>query len=115
MDATEARQALSNRGIPFREAAFLAYATSGQTDVVALFLAAGISANAAKKGKTVLALAAEGNHEGVCRLLLAAGADPIDIVKAAAPTDGPKRDGWDRLSALSGVFTFLSSLTIAAI
>jgi hypothetical protein len=43
MNANEARQELEKRGVDFSEASFSKYVLSGDTEIVALFLAAGIS------------------------------------------------------------------------
>jgi ankyrin repeat protein len=87
---------------------------SGNQDVVALFLAAGVSPNAEVGGETAVAVAAQAGRKEVVRALLDAGADPLPLVDGLHARHG-RKDGWERLASLSGVFTFVSSLLIAGV
>ena len=73
----EARAELADRGIAYTERAFLRAAAEGDLDVVKLFVAAGMSVDAAddEYGFTALHGAALNGHLGVVKFLVGAGAD----------------------------------------
>lgn len=114
LSVDDAKDELASRGMPFSEEYLVRYVRSGRVDVVALYLDAGISPDASIDGESALAVSANHGHEPVTRLLLAAGANPMGIVDGLKSSTS-SRDGWGRLSSLSGVFTFVSSLLIAAV
>jgi ankyrin repeat protein len=62
---------LEHRSTPFSDKAFLEAAAGGKTDVVSLFLKAGIARDVKnEKGQTALAIAAEKGHDAVAGLLV---------------------------------------------
>lgn len=109
-----ARKELARRGLPFTEADFLRYVRSGNLDAVDLYLRAGISPNASLDGESALAAAVNHRHEKILHKLLAAGANPTRVTHGLK-TSEKKTDHWQRLSSLSGVFTFISSVLIAGV
>lgn len=108
------KKELARRGMTFSEEHFIRYVKSGRTDSVELYLRAGISPNTTLDGESVLAASANNGHKQITKLLLDSGADPIGLVDGLR-IGTPTRDAWDRLSSLSGVFTFVSSLLIAGV
>lgn len=65
-------------------------------------------------GESALAISAKSQHFGLTHLLLDWGADPIGLSEALK-SNTKSRDVWEKISTLSGVFTFTSSLVIATI
>jgi hypothetical protein len=61
-----------------------------------------------------VAVAAQAGRKEIVRALLDAGADPLALVERLHARQG-RKDGWERLASLSGVFTFISSVLIAAV
>ncbi len=114
LSADAAKEKLHNRGIPFSEEYFLRYIRSGNMDVITLYLDAGISPNATIDGESALAVSVNYGHKPLTKMLLDAGAEPMGILEGLE-MGKPSRDNWDRLSSLSGVFTFISSLLIAIV
>ena len=87
----DVRSSLEARGIEFRDENFLRYAASGDTEILKLFLDAGIeieSKNA--QGKTALQLATEQNQWEAAALLLEHGAESLLALKAL------RRKSWGR-------------------
>jgi hypothetical protein len=81
---------------------------------VNVFICAGISPNAALNGETALALSIKSGFKDVSRLLLDAGANPVNAMDGL--TLSPKtKDAWEKLSSISGVFTFIATLFVAGI
>jgi ankyrin repeat protein len=79
------REKLAELGVPFSERAFVEQAKDGKTDVVALFLAAGMSPDATDAGGTsALVWAMSNDHRATARALVDAGAD----LRAPAGNDG---------------------------
>jgi hypothetical protein len=114
MTALEARERLAARGIPFSENHFLRHIRSGNRAIVRLYIRAGMSPNTRLDGETALAASANAGHIDLTRLLLEAGADPMGLTEGLKiKKDG--KDLWERLASLSGVFTFIASLAVAAI
>jgi hypothetical protein len=111
-----AQASLSARGIPFDEQRALHYVRNGDLEVVGLFLAAGLDAGFSDAdGIPAVVVAARLRHHEVCRLLLAHGAKPDGLVDAIHARATARRDTWDRLGALSGLLTVLSSVIVAAV
>jgi Ankyrin repeat len=110
MDANSrnsAIQRLEQMGIPYSEETFLEYVARGDASVVALFLEAGIRPSAkTPDGDSALTIAAVAGHAQIAQKLIAAGADPADLV-VAVHNKASKKDVWDKLSALSAVATIL--------
>ncbi|MBY0483846.1 hypothetical protein [Nitrosomonas sp.] len=111
---TAAKNELARRGMPFSEKNFIRYVKSGNANAVQLYLRAGISPNARLDTESALAASANHGHRQITELLLNAGANPVSLLDGLKISKS-SRDVWDRLSSLTGVFTFLSSLFIAAI
>jgi hypothetical protein len=109
-----AKLELTQRGIPFAEEQFLRHIRSGNREVVTIYLRAGISPDAVLDGESALAVSANHGHKEITKLLLDAGAEPLGIVEGLK-AGKDRRNGWDKLSSLSGVFTFLSSLLVASV
>jgi len=112
--AAKARQDLAARGLPFSEEHFLRHVRSGNSATVSLYLTAGVSPNTRLDGETALAASVNAGHFGVARVLLASGADPSGLVEVLEKRRKGK-DAWERLSSLTGVFTFVGSLVIAGV
>ncbi len=74
----EARAALAERGIPYSQGSFLAYAQDGDLEVVRLFVEAGMDVNVQNEDEgfdTALMRAAGQGHLAVVRFLIEQGAD----------------------------------------
>lgn len=109
-----ARKTLEVQGIPFTEEEFVRSVRDGRRDICEQFLSAGISPDAIRDGQSALVIAAAKNRKDIVRMLLAAGADPLPLTDAVAANTSQK-DGWDKLSSLSGLLTFVSSVLIASV
>ncbi len=115
MDRETAQQTLRERGIAPDDVRLLAYARAGNVEVVRLLLAAGVTPSANDgNGESAVVAAAGCGHKDVAEALLEAGADPAGLVRAVADKSKGK-DLWERLTSLSGVFTLISSLTVAGV
>ena len=115
MTKEEARTLLRERGIPFEADRLVHYVEVGNCDVVELFLDAGADPGAtAADGRPALVVAAEEGRHEIASVLLARGADEQALLDALHRRHR-KRDVWDKLSTSSGVFTFVSSVLIAAV
>ncbi|MCS6926446.1 MAG: ankyrin repeat domain-containing protein [Candidatus Binatia bacterium] len=76
---TVARRLLEQHGLPYTDSAFVEQARNGNTSTVALFLAAGMPANASNEfGQSALTAAGFAGHAEVMRLLLQHGASIDD-------------------------------------
>jgi Trypsin-like peptidase domain/Ankyrin repeat len=111
---SRAREELDRRGVPFSEEQFLRQVRSGNKELIELLLLAGVSPNAALDGEPALAVAVQAGHKDIARVLLNAGADPIILVDRLATKERSK-DFWEKLTSLSGTFTFIASLLIASV
>ena len=105
---------LDQRGIPFSEDNFLRYIRVGNVEMVDLYLRAGISPDAIPDGESALAASANQGHKEIARALINAGAKPLGLLDGLK-TSVPKKDLWEKLVSLSGVFTLFSSLVIAGV
>lgn len=114
MDTDDSRNELKQRGIPFSQEQFLRQVRSGNKEIVELFLRAGVSPNASLDGEAAVVVAAKAGHKAIVQELVKAGADPATIVGHFKSREDAK-DFWEKLAALSGVFTFMSSILIAAV
>src|SRR5213596_1232309 len=75
--ANDPRERLGRLGVAYSADTFVAQAGEGDADVVEIFLASGMSADARdKRGITALMNAAAGGHSAVVNLLLDKGAKP---------------------------------------
>lgn len=110
----QARAALSGNGIPFSQRHFLRHIRDGNTAVVRTYLKAGMCPNAKVDGETALAAAANAKNGEIVDILIRNGAAPGSVVEGLN-LGKPKKDTWEIISSLGGVFTFVSSLTIAGI
>lgn len=72
--AARAKEELARRGLEISEAAFLEHVKSGDLETVRLYLAAGISPDAASGGYTAILEAARRGHEEIALELVEAGA-----------------------------------------
>jgi hypothetical protein len=109
---SRAREELDRRGVPFSEEQFLRQVRSGNKELIELLLLAGVSPNAALDGEPALAVAVQAGHKDIAQVLLNAGADPISLVDRLTTKERSK-DFWEKLTSLSGTFTFIASLLIA--
>jgi hypothetical protein len=109
-----ARAELDQRGVPFSEENFLRCVRVGNIDVVNLYLRAGISPDATPDGESALAASANQGHKEIAQALINAGAKPLGFFDGLK-TGVPKKDLWEKLVSLSGVFTLSSSLVIAGV
>jgi hypothetical protein len=114
MENSRAREELDRRGIAFSEEQFLRQVRSGNKEVVQLFLSAGVSPSAALDGEAALTVAARAGYKDIAQALLKAGADPFPLVDSLQ-TKQKAKDFWEKLTSLSGVFTFMASLFIAGV
>jgi len=105
---------LDQRGIPFSEDNFLRYIRAGNVEMVDLYLRAGISPDATPDGESALAASANQGHKEIARALINAGAKPLGLLDGLK-TGVSKKDLWEKLVSLSGVFTLSSSLVIAGV
>lgn len=111
-----AKQQLEAKGIPLNEESFLKYVSNGDTDIVRLFLDAGIRPSAKnQEGVTALVIASRNGHRQIAQMLIDAGADLGELVNSFHDKAEKKKDIWDKLSALSSMATVFSSILIAAI
>jgi hypothetical protein len=116
MDKETALFALRDCGVPFDEKSALAYVAKGDARTLELLLAAGINPDCTDDtGTAALTIAGRKEHADVCRILLAFGAKPASLVDALDPLKRPSKDLWERLTASSGMLTFVSSLMIAGV
>src|SRR6266446_7830296 len=106
MENSRAREELDRRGIAFSEEQFLRQVRSGNKEVVQLFLSAGVSPSAALDGEAALTVAARAGHKDIAQALLKAGTDPFPLVDSLQ-TKQKAKDFWEKLTSLSGVFTFM--------
>jgi len=105
---------LDQRGIPFSEDNFLRYIRVGNVEMVDLYLRAGISPDATPDGESALAASANQGHKEIARALINAGAKPLGLLDGLK-MGVPKKDLWEKLVSLSGVFTLFSTLVIAGV
>ncbi|SFV05563.1 ankyrin repeat domain-containing protein [Pseudoduganella namucuonensis] len=110
----QARAVLSNNGLPFSQRHFLRHIRDGNTAIVKTYLKAGMCPNAKVEGETALAAAANVKSGEIVEILIQNGAVPGGIVEGLS-LHRSKKDVWEIVSSLGGIFTFISSLTIAGI
>ena len=112
MSIDRARQRLSDLAIAVSEENFFKFIERGDREVVELFLDLGADPNTCGPGqKAAVVVAVEAGHKDLARLLLARGASPEPLFSKSSST----KDKWDKLTASSGVLTFISSILIAAV
>ena len=112
MMPNDARKTLAGMRIEFSDADFFKYLKAGDREVVELFLDSGLSPDVRDPDRNAaVVIATRSGQKDIARMLLARGASPEPLLNVPAS----RKDGWDKLTASSGVLNFISSLLIAAV
>jgi len=115
VDNEASRKRLEQLGIAFTEDTFLSHVRNGNTEVVSLFLEAGMSADTKdRNGAPALILAYRQGQIQIAHRLVESVAK-LEQLFEELDRAKPTKDRWDKLSALSPFATILSTLLIALV
>src|ERR1700677_5132237 len=114
VDKEAAVKRLQELGIDRTAKRFFLSIRNGDSHLVELFLDSGFSPDSRDKQKIPAAVVARrSGHFEIARLLLARGASAESLLRSDDKPDAKQKDGWDRLTAFSGVLSLISSGLIA--
>lgn len=112
MNSEDALRKLETLKIGYTESNFFKYVQSGDRELVELFLDAGFPPDVRNGDRQPAVLvASKSGKQDIARLLLARGASPEPLLEKSPQG----KDMWDKISASSGVLSFISGILIAAV
>lgn len=116
MDREAAVERLEALGVDRTAKRFILSIKNGDRQIVELFLDSGFPADSrdSENNPAVVVARRCGQFE-IARLLLARGASSEGLLRPEAKTEEKQKDLWDKITAISGILSFISSVLIAGV
>jgi hypothetical protein len=114
VDREAAVERLEGLGVDRTAKRFILSIKNGDRQIVELFLDSGFPADSrdSENNPAVVVARRCGQFE-IARLLLARGASSEGLLRPEGKTEEKQKDLWDKITAISGILSFISSVLIA--